>query len=993
MTTSQNTKMAKSIFSAVYLAGLSHVMYLALKEAFNIRLYAIQEYGRVIHEFDPYFNYRATEYLWQHGWLKFRTWFDYMSWYPLGRPVGTTIYPGMQITSTLIKKFVLTDWSINDICCFVPAWFGVLATFATALLAYECSVGSYKTSKGKKPQQYDTILNAFPVIRHIYQVSIKPLVDLLLDLSQKYLGTSFGLRYCHNTQPSNSNFGTPALECAIFTACVMSIVPAHIMRSVGGGYDNESVAMFAMSFTFFSWCRSLRGNDEPNYAWAVVSGLAYAYMVAAWGGYVFVLNLIGVHASVLVLMGRYTTKLHRSYTLFYAIGTFLAIQVPVVGWTPLKSLEQMGPLLAFLGFQLIEFCQIQKRKQKLNTKQTWILRIKVFVAAGLLGLAVVTFLAYQGYFGPISARVRGLFVKHTKTGNPLVDSVAEHQPATDGAYAQYLGECMKLLPAGFALVSLVFFHDSSSFLVVYGVAAYFFSNRMVRLILLTAPIASVFCGITLGHLVGWGLSALLGTERPSLYALLFADDETEAKKEPVVAEAVGATNGTKKDKKKLKKGKKEEEETTPAVAVEPAVAATGENVLFRILRVGICYYIGWYMIRPKADTFFNTSHEMARALSHPTIIQKGQTHSGEHVMVDDYREAYWWLRDHTPQDARVMAWWDYGYQIAGIANRTTIADGNTWNHEHIALLGRALTSPLKDGHRIARHLADYVLIWAGGGGDDLAKSPHMRRIANSVYRFLCPGDPTCRSFGVNNYGQPTKAMKKSLLYALHSHGLQPGVEADKNRFKLSFESKHGKVRIFKVLSVSKESKAWVIDPANRECDAPGSWFCRGQYPPGLQKVLKEKKDFKQLEDFNVGGDSDSDYTKQYLENLNDPDKARQAARKAARDTQKGEPKEKKNRITKLKADEIQLMNNPEAWDDNSMTTAAWNAIHNDDIRTFRDMLVDSPEMAHVRSKDGRGPMWWAHEYGRENFKKLLKNLGVVDDLKDVNGITPLDLMK
>ena len=26
-------------------------------------------------------------------------------------------------------------------------------------------------------------------------------------------------------------------------------------------------------------------------------------------------------------------------------------------------------------------------------------------------------------------------------------------------------------------------------------------------------------------------------------------------------------------------------------------------------------------------------------------------------------EAYWWLRDHTPEDARVMAWWDYGYQI------------------------------------------------------------------------------------------------------------------------------------------------------------------------------------------------------------------------------------------------------------------------------------------------------------------------------------------
>ena len=105
------------------------------------------------------------------------------------------------------------------------------------------------------------------------------------------------------------------------------------------------------------------------------------------------------------------------------------------------------------------------------------------------------------------------------------------------------------------------------------------------------------------------------------------------------------------------------------------------------------------------------------------------------------------MRDNTPDNARVMAWWDYGYQITGIANRTTIADGNTWNHEHIALLGKALTGSVEEGYSIARHLADYVLIWGGGGGDDLAKSPHLARIANSVYRDHCPGDVTCRAFG------------------------------------------------------------------------------------------------------------------------------------------------------------------------------------------------------------------------------------------------------
>jgi dolichyl-diphosphooligosaccharide--protein glycosyltransferase len=146
--------------------------------------------------------------------------------------------------------------------------------------------------------------------------------------------------------------------------------------------------------------------------------------------------------------------------------------------------------------------------------------------------------------------------------------------------------------------------------------------------------------------------------------------------------------------------------------------------------------------------FTNYCWKLSVDLSNPTIIVKARLRDGRVIKLDDYREAYWWLRDNTPEDARIMAWWDYGYQITAISNRTTLADGNTWNHEHIALLGLALTSSEETGYEIARHLADYVLVWGGGGGDDLAKSPHLARIANSVYRDHCPeGDPTCRAFG------------------------------------------------------------------------------------------------------------------------------------------------------------------------------------------------------------------------------------------------------
>mgnify|MGYP001334167903 CR=1 FL=1 len=112
-------------------------------------------------------------------------------------------------------------------------------------------------------------------------------------------------------------------------------------------------------------------------------------------------------------------------------------------------------------------------------------------------------------------------------------------------------------------------------------------------------------------------------------------------------------------------------------------------------------------------------------------------------MVDDYLRSFLWMRDNTPKDARILAWWDYGYQINGIAQRTSLADGNTWNHDHIAFVGRCLMSPEKRAHNIIRHVADYVYIWAGGNGDDVQKSMHIARITNSVYPDLCKGDPHC----------------------------------------------------------------------------------------------------------------------------------------------------------------------------------------------------------------------------------------------------------
>merc|ERR1711977_553739 len=95
-------------------------------------------------------------------------------------------------------------------------------------------------------------------------------------------------------------------------------------------------------------------------------------------------------------------------------------------------------------------------------------------------------------------------------------------------------------------------------------------------------------------------------------------------------------------------------------------------------------------------------------------------------------------------------------------------------------------------------------------------------------------------------------MKKSLVYQLYMHG--KGTTVDPKLFELVWTSQNDQMRYFKVLNVSEESRKWVANVDNKICDAPGSWYCVGQYPPAIEKFLKKRRSFAQVEDFNKKGE-------------------------------------------------------------------------------------------------------------------------------------------
>lgn len=88
--------------------------------AFSLRLFSVVKYESVIHEFDPYFNYRVTQYLTKEGFLNMWNWFDDRTWYPLGRVIGGTMYPvrpGQSAADCLCRQIGLGCVCNEELSC------------------------------------------------------------------------------------------------------------------------------------------------------------------------------------------------------------------------------------------------------------------------------------------------------------------------------------------------------------------------------------------------------------------------------------------------------------------------------------------------------------------------------------------------------------------------------------------------------------------------------------------------------------------------------------------------------------------------------------------------------------------------------------------------------------------------------------------------------------------------------------------------------------
>ena len=102
------------------------ILSLSFSVSFLVRSQAA-DYGWELNEFDPFFNYRATQYIIDNGINAYYQWNDNLSWYPHGRDVSQTSQVVLHMTAAVTYWIFGGGMNFHDFAILFPVIFGSLS--------------------------------------------------------------------------------------------------------------------------------------------------------------------------------------------------------------------------------------------------------------------------------------------------------------------------------------------------------------------------------------------------------------------------------------------------------------------------------------------------------------------------------------------------------------------------------------------------------------------------------------------------------------------------------------------------------------------------------------------------------------------------------------------------------------------------------------------------------------------------------------------------
>ena len=410
------------------------LLILVLVLAFTVRLLPMR-WGYYLSEFDPYFQYRLTKDIVNNGYVNWLTWRDYMSWWPWGRDVGQTSFPGLAY---------------------------VAATFYNFFNALGVPMAS---ASAADPLASDPIYNfviIFPII-----------MATLTCLAMYFWGKDIGGK-----------------EVGLFAAFFLALNGSYIGRTSLGFFDDETVGVFCIILYSLFFLRAIE-KERPirnSLAYSLAAGITLGLLFTAWGASRYPVGLTLLFVVALLVLKRYSSRLLVTYGVTYAVALLIAISVPHLNGP--RFLLEITNIAVFGVFVLLCTFEIGLRIRTTKMKGMFVLGIMV------VGIAAFAALYAFGYMQPLAGRYMSILNPFERLSNPIVVSVQEHRPAAWGTLYYDLGVGILFIPVGFYFAAQNP-TNRNIYLILFGLTSIYFASAFVRLTLILAPALCLFWALAL----------------------------------------------------------------------------------------------------------------------------------------------------------------------------------------------------------------------------------------------------------------------------------------------------------------------------------------------------------------------------------------------------------------------------------------------------------------------------------------------------------------
>ncbi len=283
-------------------------------------------------------------------------------------------------------------------------------------------------------------------------------------------------------------------RAGLLSAFFLAFSPGHMQRTVVGFFDNETVGVFAVLFTFLFFIRAVKYGKLSN---GILAGLGLGFLSLSWGGLTYVYGLLPLIVAILILMDRYNSRVFLAYVSTIGVGLLIYSINPTFRWN--KMITDFNVLIPFAFLCVLTVYQLIYSQKGTTFYDNSIKLIKW--GAVPVALALVLFIWQWPELLPfnLGARLMSILNPALREAVSLVASVGEHAPSPWSTF--YYNS---LIPILFLIPGIYFAlrrgNAEDILMIVFLLSLFYFTGSMIRIVLLFAPAAALMGGYALSNI-------------------------------------------------------------------------------------------------------------------------------------------------------------------------------------------------------------------------------------------------------------------------------------------------------------------------------------------------------------------------------------------------------------------------------------------------------------------------------------------------------------